>query len=114
VDGIAALLVNSGVDVNASLPVTPRFTPAVFAANTLQMTCTAADLAFSALVMQAKPCASLSPEFSLYRELISRLGLHLDHGKLARLPLCIAESLRYRSTCLDLMLSPHQLDICEC
>jgi hypothetical protein len=112
-DDIAARLVNTGVDINASLPILPRFLPGRVSSTQLSKPCTATDLAFDALVMQAKPCCTLSPDFSLYRRLIAKLGLCLEGSKLEDLALCPAEHFRYKSALLDLMLSPHQLDVCK-
>ena len=112
-DDIAACIINFGGDLGSSLTCLPRFSPGALSSKTVRATCTAADLAFSALVMQTNPCGSLSSHLSLYLRLISKLGLDLDIWKLHNLAFCTTELVRYKSTCLDLLLSPHQLDLCK-
>ena len=110
-DDLAGRLISFGLDMNSSLTNVPRFSAGVISSASVRGIGTVADLAFSTLVMQAKPCGSLASEFTLYLRLISRLGLALNFQTFQSLTLCVAELARYKSVSLDLLLSPYQVDL---
>ena len=113
INNIAARLIDSGVDLNASTSFFNRCSPGLMVVGRKWGTSSAADLAFCALATQSTPCNALNPDFSLYHTLISRTGLTMDMGKMALISFCAADFLRLKSTLLDLLRSPYQHDLCE-
>jgi len=113
-DSIAARLIDFGVDVHAPFDKEfVRYLPGSLFSRVTRDRGTVADLAFSALAMQANPGCVFNADFSVYRRLISAAGLELDRRKLVLTTGCPAEFLRFQSVCLDLLLSPHQLELCK-
>jgi hypothetical protein len=115
VNRVVARLIDSGVDVNASIPRNYRIRfrdySGTLPGTVLQGPWSAAHMAFCALAMQATPCDSLAPEFSVYHNLISRIGLTLDIEKMIWMSFCPEELVALKSTCLDLLGSPYHLDV---
>lgn len=107
-------MVESGVDINSSMSITQRFRPGPKTCWGTWQACTVGDLALVALAMQANPRGSVNHTFSLYLSVISYTGVELSWNSVTNMVICEGEEVRFKSTCLDLLLSEnHRVDLCE-